>query len=107
MQISTLLAAKQTRQTAVRNSRGEQELHVDVLVKLLRPRVRLCEPIHQRFSARQRELVEQLPTISALADRPDPAIAFKSLERGVDLPDVDFPGAAEHRFKPVLDLVSM
>src|SRR6202521_3628491 len=76
-------------------------------MQLLRPRVGLRQPALERFSTGIRELVEQLAPVASGADRPHEPVALQALERRVDLPDIDFPGPAQHGLKTVFHLIAV
>src|SRR5256886_16536436 len=98
---------EQAVEVAVRDGGGEKEFPVDVLVELVRPGVRLGEPLVERLMALGRKLVEQLAAIAARTNRPDEPVALKALERRVDLADIDVPGPTKHGFKAVFHLISV
>src|SRR5207302_1627604 len=107
LQVGALLASEHRLQVAVRDAGRKQELHVDVLVELLWPGVRLCEPLLERLLTFARKLVQQLAAIPAVPDRPDEAVTLQALEGRIDLADIDFPGPTQHRLKAVLHLISV
>src|SRR5438309_11612112 len=107
LKVGALLASEHALEVAVRDAGREQEFHVDVLMQLLWPGVRLGEPLVERLVAFGRKLVEQLAAIAARTNRPDEPVALKPLERRVDLADIDVPGPFEHGFKAVFNLISV
>src|SRR5437667_12417945 len=92
LKVGTLLASEHALEVAVRDAGREKEFHVDVLVQLLWPGVRLGEPLVERLVAFGRKLVEQLAAIAARANRPDEPVALEALERRGDLAGMRGPG---------------
>src|SRR2546421_8150214 len=107
LQVGALLASQHALEVAVRDAGREKEFHVDVLVQLLWPGVRLGEPLVERLMALGRKLVEQLAAIAARTNRPDEPVALKALERRVDLGGRRIIKKNEHGFKAVLHLISV
>src|SRR3989440_9017715 len=107
LQVGALLASQHALEVAVRDGSREKEFHVDVLVQLRGPGVRLGEPLVERLMALGRKLVEQLSAIAARTNGPDEPVALKALERRVDLADIDVPGPTKHGFKAVFHLISV
>src|ERR1700686_4759810 len=107
LQVSALLPAKQRAEPAVGHARGDQELHVDLLVKLLRSGLRFGDPGVESLAPSLRQPVLELAPVAPLPHRLHEAVALEALERRIDLADIDFPGLPQHRLKPVLPLVAV
>jgi hypothetical protein len=67
----------------------------------------LAQPVVKCPTAGRGEVIRKLAAVATIVRRRHQTVSLQSLERAVDLADVDLPSAAEQGLEASLDLISV